>query len=168
MCVRVTLLLSCSLYMLLFFPTANVFIIIFFNSFCNLLWRRVHAAISFRYNFFVISLFFRSKFKPKKGERKKKKRVSFSLRRNATRKRGQKVSLKFIYTHKRVRYDEKKKRQRIRWETRNCFSLWSRSFAQFTFSPPNNKHFSAAQLSIEFGSFNSSTSASMVGCTENI
>jgi hypothetical protein len=33
---------------------ANVFIIIFFNSFCNLLWRRVHAdfASENRYNFY--------------------------------------------------------------------------------------------------------------------
>lgn len=51
--------------------TANVFIIIFFNSFCNLLWRRVHADFCpTRYNYFIY-FFFISFSTPREKRRKK-------------------------------------------------------------------------------------------------
>lgn len=87
--------LSCSSML---FPTANVFIIIFFNSFCNLLWRRVHA------DFFptvTIFRFFSSSFHARDtGEKKNiRKEFSFSLRKKAkaTRARENRVSLKSVF-----------------------------------------------------------------------
>lgn len=44
----------------LLFPTANVSNTIFFNSFCNLLWRRVHADFFPPVTIFRISYFFSS------------------------------------------------------------------------------------------------------------
>lgn len=112
--------------------------------------------------------------KRKKERKEKKKKVSFSLRRNATRKtlaRENKVSLRkkiSFYLYTQARETHKKKLDEKRGIAAFFTVIASLCRSIFTFSPLNNKHFSAAQLSIEFGSFNSSSSTLMVGCTGNI